>query len=75
MVRVHLRLLLGSSLLPVACGSPLQTWLFHVCFPKVSGLLAGWVVGGLQALLRHHLVSLVLLRLPQTHYQLIAVNQ
>lgn len=34
---------------------------------KALGLLAGWVVGGLQALLRNRLVSLALLRLPQIH--------
>lgn len=67
---MHLRLFLGSSLLPVACGS-LQTLLSHSLFPshkcKALSLLAGWVVRGLQALLRYPLVSLVLLRLSQIH--------
>jgi hypothetical protein len=48
-MRVRLRLLQGSSLLPVAYGSanfavPLL-FLSHKC--KALNLLVGWVVGGL----------------------------
>lgn len=75
---MHLRLLLGSSLLPVARGS-LQTLLSHSLFPshkcKALSLLAGWVVGGLQALLRYSLVSLALLRLPLIHLYEIVTDQ